>query len=127
MPRPNIYQLPTTDLSRQRPKLIPLSSLTKAERRAFDYVAKTNPHLGLSDVLLLEALAISFCRTMLAKRKGSEIWERENRILMATATKLRCTVQACVEPRSAARARAQQPTGLRKPWDRDPDDEDEDK
>jgi hypothetical protein len=124
MPRPNIYQLPTTDLSRQRPKLIPLSSLTKAECRAFNYLANQNPHLGLADVLLLEALAISFCRTMAAKREGSEIWERENRILLAIATKLRCTVQATVQPRSAARRRAEQQYVGPRPWEL-PNDKDD--
>jgi hypothetical protein len=124
MPRQNIYQLPATDLSRQRPKLTPISTLTKAERRAFNYIVAQNPHLGLADVLLVEAFAVSYCRTMGAKRKGTEIWERENRILLLTATKLRCTAQSYILPRGVGRTRAAQHGGP-KPWDPLPDDTDD--
>ena len=119
MPRPNIYALPI-DASGSRPKLTPIGTLTQSERRAFDYTARQNSHLGLGDVPLLEAFAIAYCRTAAAKRGSAQEWERENRILMALGTKLRITVQATVEPRTAARRRAEQDDGHRKPWDLDP-------
>ena len=129
MPRPNIYALPI-DVSRSRPKLTPIGSLTKSERRAFDYTARQNPHLGLADVPLLEAFAMAYCRVAAAKRESAHVWERENRILLALGTKLRVTQQATTESRTAARRRAEQDDGRRKPWDLDPVDpvlDDEDK
>jgi hypothetical protein len=129
VPRPNIYALPI-DVSRSRPKLMPIGHLTKSERRVFDYTARQNPHLMLADVPILEAFAIAYCRTASAKRESAEVWERETRIMMALGTKLRITVQATVEPRTAARRRAEQDDGRRKPWDRDSADsalDDEDK
>jgi hypothetical protein len=109
--------------------LTPIGSLTKAERRAFDYTAHQNPHLLLADVPLLEAFAMAYCRVAAAKRESADVWERENRILLALGTKLRVTQQATTESRTAARRRAGHDDGPR-PWDRklwdEPDDDDGD-
>jgi len=105
--------------SRSRPKLTPIGSLTKNERRAFDHTARQNPHLAPADIPMLELYSMAYCRAVAAKRKGPQVWEREARVVMALGTKLRLTPQATTEPRTAARRRAEQAFSYeRKPWDR---------
>jgi|SRR5215510_7663939 len=108
-----------------RPPLIPIGSrLTEDEQLIFDHTAKTNPHLKPSDSPMLALYAASIVRAMKARRRDDETFEKESRCALAIGRSLRVTPQSTVEPRSAARARAEQPSGLyvRKPWDRSPGD-----
>jgi hypothetical protein len=75
--------------------------------------------------MVLEAFAIAYCRVAAAKHESADIWERETRIMLAIARSLRITVQATVEPRTAARRRLEYNDGP-KPWDRKPCDDIED-
>src|SRR5262245_46893968 len=95
------------DSTRSRPKLTPISSLSKQERRVFDHTARENPHLRTADVPLLEVFAMAYVRVSAARKKSAGVWERENRILLAIGTKLRVTQQAVTDSRTAARLRAQ--------------------
>jgi hypothetical protein len=104
--------------SRVRPKITPIGTLTKAERRVFDHTVRENGHLKHADAQMLEMYSISCCRVVAAKRKGPEVWEREARVMMAYATKLRITPQSTTEPRTAARRRAEQAASY---FDRDRD------
>jgi hypothetical protein len=127
MPRPgaNVFPLGT---SQARPKMTPIGSLTRNERRVFDYTARENGHLKLADIPMLELYAMAYCRAVANKHKGVQAWEREARVVMAFSTKLRLTPQATTEPRTVARLRAEaELANMRKPWARDPDDEDDDK
>jgi hypothetical protein len=113
------------DVSIHRSKLTPLGTLTRDERKVFDHVMHENIHLKPSDIPMLELLSISYCRCIRARRKDVAKWETEARVLMALATKLRCTVQASTFPNAAARRRAETENRNRErnPWDRnDPDD-----
>jgi hypothetical protein len=110
MPRPgaNANVVPLNP-SHSRVRLTPLGKLTRAERRIFDHAAITNPHLKPADVVLLEGFAMAVCRTAAAKKKNCQYWDMESRVMLTYATKLRLTPQASVEPRTAARRRAEAP------------------
>jgi hypothetical protein len=106
-----------------RTPLAPLGTLTRIERRVFDHMVVENPHLKRADIPLLEAFAVAYARVAAAKRAKPEVWEREARVLMALGTKLRVTVQATTEPRTAARRRLEEAAA--KPWDRKPWEDDD--
>jgi len=101
----------------QQTTLNPIGRLTKDERRVFDHTGKENPHLKRADIPLLEAFSIAYCRVAAAKRAKPDAWEREARVLMSLGTKLRITVQATTEPRTAARRRLEATASERKPWE----------
>jgi len=125
MPRQSAAHLSIVPLagSPKRPKLIPLGSLSKPERRVFDHLVRTNGHLRQADIPMLQLLCAAYCRAM-SKKPGGDDWERANRIVLALARSLRLTVQATIEPRTVARQRALAELDRgRNPWDRhDPDD-----
>jgi hypothetical protein len=120
--------------SNERPKLVPITPLSKAERKVFDHTARENPHLKPGDIPMLELYAMAHCRTVAANKGGkggkggtggkggkgsAAAWEREARITMSLGTKLRVTQQATTESRKAARMRADVNPTERRPWDRD--------
>src|SRR4051794_6690599 len=102
MPRPGANVFPL-NLTQARPKIAPINSLTKNERRVFDNTWREHKHLKPADVLLLEIYSIAFCRAIAARKKNSQFWDREARALLAIDTKLRITPQATTEAKTAAR------------------------
>jgi hypothetical protein len=105
----NVVQL---DASKSRPKITPIGSLTRNERRVFDHTVRENGHLKRADIPMLELFAIACCRTAAAKHikgvKGTQAWEREARTALALGRSLRVTPQSTTEPKTAARRRAEQ-------------------
>jgi hypothetical protein len=92
--------------------------LSKDERKTFDHAVAENGHLKRADAAMLAVYSIAHNRTVLAKRKSSELWDKEVRTLLAVARTLRLTVQSTQEPRSVARQRAQAEQSDRtRPWD----------
>lgn len=109
MPRPGQFGPNVVPLksSRSRPELIPIGRLTKEERKTFDHTVREYHHLKRGDIPMLELFAKAYCLAAAsAKGKNPQAWERHNRIVMAYLTKLRLTPQAQMEPRTAARRRA---------------------
>jgi len=96
-----------TDASPPPSGLTPLGPLSKAEHRVFSFTVHQNRHLRARDVPLLELYAAAYCRSSKAKRGGVQKWERETRIMMALAVKLRLTVQSTVQPRTVGRLHEQ--------------------
>lgn len=89
-----------------RPRLIPPSSLTKAERAIFTSIAATARHLTETDTVLLAAYATAVAKTArLGKGKDTADWERSARVMAMLATKLRLTPQATASPQTIARQR----------------------
>src|SRR5258705_5187471 len=106
-------------LPNSRPKITPLRRLSPVERRVFDHALRENGHLKRADAAMLEIYSIAHARTIAAKRKGPEAWEKEARTMMALARTLRLTVQSTQEPRTVARRRAEAESSGPKPWDDD--------
>jgi len=109
MPRLNIYQLPT-GATQSRPALTPIGlPLTKQEREYFDFIARTNNHLKVSDTPMVMLLAASIVRAMKARRQGDDTFEKELRAALACARSLRVTVQSTLEAKTAHRRRNEAP------------------
>jgi hypothetical protein len=101
----NIVSLAATT---PRPVLTPIGlPLSKPERAFFDFVARTNNHLKVSDSPMVMLLAVSIVRAMKARSKGGETFEKELRAALAVARSLRVTVQATMHPITAGRRRAE--------------------
>jgi hypothetical protein len=108
MPRPGPFGPNVVSLKSNppRPALNPIGKLSKEQRKIFDHTIREYHHLKRGDVPMLELYAKACVRTATAaKDKDAQAWERESRIVMAYATKLRLTAQALIEPRTAARRR----------------------
>jgi hypothetical protein len=109
-----------------RPTIIPSRPLTKPERDIFNLVVREHRHLRTFDAPLLTGYAIA-CVKMLTIKDPTD-FEKIARVAMSLATKLRLTPQSVMRADALGRryADAEQSSGLRKPWDPLPDDEDED-
>jgi hypothetical protein len=95
-----------------RPVLTPIGlPLTKQEREYFDFIARTNSHLKVSDTPMVMLLAASIVRAMKARarRQGDETFEKELRAALAVARSLRVTVQSTLEAKTAYRRRNEVP------------------
>lgn len=94
------------DATKARLKLIPLSPLSKGELKLFQHAVHHNRHLRAADIPQLELYSMSYCRAVAAhKRKDTEAWQCEIRIVLAIARSLRLTVQSAQEPKTVGRKR----------------------
>jgi hypothetical protein len=115
--------LPLDDTGR-RTQLSPLTPMPTDAQLVFDLVVRENGHLTQSDVPLVMGYALACMRVFNARGNTAE-WERACRVMMAYATKLRVSPQACIDPVSLGRRRKDQPQGPA-PWEyRDDDHGDE--
>jgi hypothetical protein len=81
--------------------------LTKEEKSYFDHVARNNRHLKPIDAPMVMLYAAAVVRAMKARRQDDEKFEKEARAALALARSLRLTPQSTMEPRTAARRRAE--------------------
>ena len=92
------------ELDKRRAVLSPVSKLRVPERAIFDLIATNNLHLSKLDVPLIEAFAIASARVS-AKGRTLKIAELDKnvRMLMMLATKLRITPQSRIDPEKLSR------------------------
>lgn len=107
MPRASKVSLtvvPVHELDKHRKVLAPASKLRADERVVFDLIATNNVHLTKLDVPLMEAYAIASARVS-TKGRSLKIADLDKnvRMLMLLATKLRITPQSRIDPEKLSR------------------------
>jgi hypothetical protein len=112
--RKSAANLVTFPVIEHRPRIIPPSSLEKAERSLFIELATSAEHLRPTDAPLLA----SYVQATLVSRRSArdpskvDVWEKATRLQMSLATKLRLTAQSRTDTRTVGR---QEPPGPH-PW-----------
>ena len=103
----NVLSLTTTT---PRTVLIPIGPpLTTDERLFFDHVARCNHHLRPIDVPNLMLYVAAVVRSLKARSRHDETFEKEARTALAIARSLRLTPQSTTEPKTAGRRRDEAP------------------
>jgi hypothetical protein len=106
-------------------RLTPPASLTKTEQSTFNALVVANPHLTITDGLLLAGF-VRASSMMLDRKSEAGEWEKASRVAITLATKLRLTPQSTQDPQALGRRRKDHhPSPIEEYFANNPDDGDD--